>query len=404
MSSTERLLPEPLSSARATAPERGIAAFALLFLMETLVRATIITVLPLQAYAILKSASAVSFLYSAIGFVGLISSLVIPLLIQQFARRWVYTLGGVCFVLLGFAVTTGTELGLAIGLAARTFGTGCMMITVQLYVLDYIKKHDFVRNDALRMTVSTVGWTFAPLLGVWLAAHVSPEAPFLLSSGLALCLIALFWVLRLSDNRVIRKAKTPPPNPLMSFYRFFRQPRLRLAWLIAVGRSTFWAAFFVFGPILMVKTGQSSIAGAILIGLGNVLLLTAWHWGKLGAFVGIRLTTTICFTGMTVSLVAAGLTGTAMPLVTAGILLVTAFFASGLDAIGGVPFYRAVRPLERPQMASVYRTYLDASDLIPPMIYGLLLTRYDLGVVFLALSVFQALCAGLSWRYLPKGL
>ena len=107
---------------------------------------------------------------------------------------------------------------------------------------------------------------------------------------------------------------------------------------------------------------------------------------------------------MVLGLIAAGVFGTTTPLLTAGALLVTAFFASGLDAIGGVPFYRSVRPLERAQMASVYRTYLDASDLIPPMIYGVLLIWFDLGVVFLALSVFQAFCAVLAWRYLPKSL
>ncbi len=107
---------------------------------------------------------------------------------------------------------------------------------------------------------------------------------------------------------------------------------------------------------------------------------------------------------MFVSSLAAGLVGTAAPLVAAGILLVTALFATGLDAVGGVPFYRSVRPLERPEMASVYRTYLDAAELVPPVIYGVLLGFFGLGVVFVALSAFMLACGLVGWRYLPRSL
>lgn len=387
-----------------SAPAPGIASFATLFFIETLVRASIITVLPLEAYRILGNEQRVSFLYSTIGFCGLLSSLLIPFLIAWFARRWVYSLGAAAFVLIGFAVLTGTITGLTAGLVLRVFGTACLMITMQLYIMDYIRREQFVRNDALRMTVSTFGWTLGPPFGVFLHERVGAEVPFILSGLMAVVLIALFWFLRLSDNKVIRKANSPPPNPIRAFGRFFSQPRLRLAWLIVCGRSAFWSALFTFGPILMVANGQSSFAGGVLVGLANLLLITAWWWGKFGERFGIRGTITICFAGMFVSSLAAGLVGTSAPLVAAGILLVTALFATGLDAVGGVPFYRSVRPLERPEMASVYRTYLDAAELVPPVIYGLLLGFFGLGVVFVALSAFMLACGLVSWRYLPRSL
>ncbi len=36
-----------------------------------------------------------------------------------------------------------------------------------------------------------------------------------------------------------------------------------------------------------------------------------------------------------------------------------------LDSLGNIPFLRAVRPLERPQMMSVFRTYIDIGNLLP---------------------------------------
>ena len=46
-----------------------------------------------------------------------------------------------------------------------------------------------------------------------------------------------------------------------------------------------------------------------------------------------------------------------------------AFFAALIDGLGPVPFLRAVRARERPEMTAVYRTYLDASELLPPLAY-----------------------------------
>src|SRR3712207_6896512 len=42
-------------------------------------------------------------------------------------------------------------------------------------------------------------------------------------------------------------------------------------------------------------------------------------------------------------------------------------------SVGGAPFFRAAHAYERPQMTAVYRTNLDLSELLPPMIYSIVL-------------------------------
>ena len=55
-------------------------------------------------------------------------------------------------------------------------------------------------------------------------------------------------------------------------------------------------------------------------------------------------------------------------------------------------------------MTAVYRTNLDLSDLLPPLIYSAILGFAGLGAVFAALGLFCAFCAYVSWRHLPRSM
>ena len=220
----------------------------------------------------------------------------------------------------------------------------------------------------------------------------------------ATVLLALFWHYRLGDNPLIRPGKTRAANPLANIGRFVAQPRLRLAWVIAFGRSCFWTTFFVYAPILMVVTGEGELAGGLLVSAGNALLFTAVFWGRAGKKYGARNIMTLAFIAMTATLLAAGFCGERYPLVAGGFLFCCAFFAIALDALGSTAFMRAVRSFERPQMSAVYRTYLDLSELLPPLAYSVVLAFFGLGAVFATLGVFCAICALFTWRYLPKSM
>ena len=77
---------------------------------------------------------------------------------------------------------------------------------------------------------------------------------------------------------------------------------------------------------------------------------------------------------------AAGIAGTAAPYVAMGCLLVGSVAASALDGVGGIPFLRAVRHRERQQMAAVYRTYIDFSELIPAFVFAFALLWLPIGI------------------------
>ncbi|MEQ8666822.1 MAG: MFS transporter [Rhodospirillales bacterium] len=384
------------------APAPGIRVIAALTLIESFARAIVSTTIPIQALDLFGDEQVVSFVYTGMGLSALAFSFVIPTLIRVFARRYVYTAGAVALIVSGLAFMSFTQFGTVTGMIVRVIGVACLSVTLNLYVLDYIRREQFVLNDSVRLTLATFGWTIGPFLGVWLYTNYGPVVTYGFSMGFATVLIAVFWYLRMTDGKVIVRAQSKPPNPLRYVGRFFRQPRLRLAWLIAFGRSSFWGTFFVYGPLLMVLTGQGKEAGGVLVSAGNALLIVTILWGRLAQRTGIRPVVAFSFLTVGACMVGAGFAGESSPWLSAGFLLAGAFFVVPLDAVGGTPFYRAVRIYERPEMTSVYRTYIDFSELLPPLIYGLLLGVFGLGAVFLTLGIFLFACSVLSWVYLPR--
>jgi MFS family permease len=383
----------------------GAATFALLFTLESVTRATIATVIPLQAYAALQSSRAVSLMFTSVGSAGLVGSLFIPLLIRLVPRRWVYTLGASALIAAAALFARDGTAGLLAGLIVRVLGVACLNVTLNLYIMDTIPRGDLVRSEPLRLAVSGGAWTLCPSLGVFLYGRFGAIAADGLSAAAAALLLATFWAIRLSDNPAIARARRPPPpNPLRNIRRFIAQPRLRLGWLIAFGRSSWWSQFFTFAPLYMVISGHSELASALLISLGNATLFLNVLVGRLAERVGVRRVIVGAFllTGATM-LLAALIAPTGWSYVVAGLLLVASLWVSALDAVGNIPFLRAVRARERPQMTTVFRTYIDLSDLLPSAVYALLLTFFGLESVF-ATAGLSMLAIGLTARLLPRRL
>ncbi|MFP6743887.1 MAG: MFS transporter, partial [Alphaproteobacteria bacterium] len=68
-----------------------------------------------------------------------------------------------------------------------------------------------------------------------------------------------------------------------------------------------------------------------------------------------------------------------------------------------VPFLRAVRPRERPEMTTVYATYRDTARLSAPGIFALVLQVFALPAVFYTSGLIML---GMAWyaRYIPRRL
>jgi MFS family permease len=391
------------------APGRPDAwTFSGLFLLESVARSALLTVLPLAVYAAFRDKETVSLVYTCVSLVALGVSFAIPTLVGRLTRRWTYTLGaglvGLCALLVGL----GAGWTLPAALLARTAGAAMLSVTLSLYILDNIARRDLVRSEPMRLGASTIAWAAGPFAGVWLLQRFGPWAPALLSLGAVAALLVAFWTLRLKEGGPIRpgsaRAPARPRRPIAAVRRFAAQPRLRLAWTIAFARSAFWVTFFVYIPILMVEGGLGPTAAGLAVAAGNLMLLNNFVVGRLVARLSLRrviggallaaAALTLCVALL--SLASPGAAGVAM--------VAGAFFVAMLDGLGPIPFLRAVRAHEREEMTTIYRTYLDSSELAPQLAYFFLFMIAGFAGAFAGLAALLALVGYLSLRHLPRGM
>ena len=388
------------------APQRaGAYTFAAIFSVESFVRALNSTVVSLQAYDILGAAQKVSVLSTSVSVTVLAVTLFLPYLLRGMRRRWAYTFGAVLLMLASLALASHVVVGQASGMLLRNVGAAVMNISLQLYILDHIRRNDLARAEPLRLSLSTFSWMTGPALGVWLYVNWGPWGPQAVAFVSGLLLLGLFWYVRLSENvsgQALPQAEAF--NALDNVRRFLAQPRLRLAWLIAFGRSCYWTTFFIYGPLLVVEAGLDKTVGGIMISLSQAVLLTAWLAGRIAQRHGVRVVIAGSFVLCCVSSLLAGLAGTHSPYLAMGCLLAGSLAASALDGVGGIPFLRAVRHRERQSMSAVYRTHIDCSELIPSFVFAFALLWLPIGMVFVILAGALAVIALVAWRYLPKSL
>ncbi|MGH6930007.1 MAG: hypothetical protein ACREEV_16945, partial [Dongiaceae bacterium] len=84
-------------------------------------------------------------------------------------------------------------------------------------------------------------------------------------------------------------------------------------------------------------------------------------------------------------------------------LLVAAVGAVGLDVVSIVPFLRAVRARERPEMTMVFSLYRDSAALAPMALFSLLLTFFDMPAVYASVALGLLVCAVLA-HWLPRSM
>ena len=378
--------------------------FALLFALESLIRSLNATVLSVQAYDLLGSGQKVSVLATVVSLCVLITTLLIPYILGRVRRRYAYTFAVLLMIAASIALASFSVTGQVIGSYMRNTGAALLNVTLSLYIMDNIRKADFAQTEPLRLSLSTISWMAGPATGIWLYTEYGPLVPQVAAIGISLILLGVFWVLRISDTRSLPSGNLKPFNPLANVRRFVEQPRLRLAWVIAFGRSCFWATFFIYGPVLVIEGGLHKQTTGWMISGSQALLAGAFLYGRLALKTGVRPVIASCFAVITLSSLAAGIAGSAHPYIAIGFLLLGSLAASGIDGVGSIPFLRAVRYHERQHMAAVYRTFIDLSELVPGLIFAVALAYFDVNVVFIILAGWTAVVAFLSWRYLPRSL
>jgi MFS family permease len=375
-----------------------------IFAGESMLRALNVSVIPIQAYDLLGTSQKVSILSTVTAFIVLFTTLLLPYLLRGVRRRWVYTLGIACVMAAALAFAANQVETQVLGTLLRNIGASVMNITLSLYIMDNIAKSEMTTAEPVRMTVATFSWVMGPAVGTWLYTHYGILAPQIAAFIAGIILLIGFWAVRLRDNVTLTPGTLAAFDPLSNVKAFISQPRLRLAWCIAFGRSCFWSSLFIYGPLLMIEGGVAKSTAGYLVPISQLTLPLSVFFGWLANRIGVRRVVAASFFGIACAAALTGWFGKGAPFVAAGFMMFAAICASGLDGVGGIPFYRAVKPHQRQRMTSVYRSFFECAELIPGFLFMLLLLRFEIGIVFIVIAILSVFLAALTWKHLPKSM
>ena len=386
----------------ASLPRRQGTAFLSLFFIPAMAQAILLTVVPLEAFKLLGNARAVTMLYVVAGLMAVAGRFSIPFLVRLIRRRFVFTVGATSLAASSSLMAADQVPMLAVGIALSTFAFACLEITSQLYLLDHVSRNSLRHFEPMRIFVSAGPWTLGPWLGVYLQQKVGFAAPFVIAGSAAVCVLALFWWLRLGENAMLTGMRHAPLNPVRYLRRFFMQPRLRLAWVLSAGRSSWWNMFFVYVPIFAATSGLGAETGGALVSIGTGWMWLVPLWGWAGRRYGLRRLLQCGYAaGGVLSIAAAGASG--VPWLGAVLLLTAAFGVEMLDGAGNLLFLRAVHPYERAEMTTVFASYRDIAQFGPPAVCAVLLSVLTLPWVFVAGGV-TLLGSSILSRHVPQRL
>jgi len=256
--------------------------------------------------------------------------------------------------------------------------------------------------EPMRIFSAASVWAVGPWLGIFLKTHFGEYAPFIGTSITATVILSAFWYLRFSDDPIVSNMKKKPTNPIRFIGRFFSQPRLTLAWFLAIGRSSWWSMFFIYASIIVVESGMGETFSGLIVSIGISFVFLVSVWGKIGTRWGIRRLLTIGYIGAGIFAISISFMSDS-PWVAIGLLISAAFAASMIDGAGNIPFLRSVHPHERPGMTAVFMTYRDFGQLAPPAVFSIVLRSFELSAVFFAGGIGMLALAGLSLS-IPKRL
>jgi MFS family permease len=389
----------PVFLKRLTQP--GAEAFATLYAIESMARAVLSTVIPLEALRLLGDAHGVSIIFFAVSTFSLVASLSVPWFIRRTARRIVYTAGFLLLAAAPVLLGQGATTWVLAGMICRALAVVSLTICLSLYIMDFVRRHDFVRSEPMRLFYSAGAWCVGPFLGVYLAEAVDPWAPYAVSMVCAVAALGYFWLLRIGDHPAVQPARSAAPSPLQHVRRYFSQPRLALAWVLSMGRNIWWVIFFIYAPIYAVEAGLGDLMGGAIVSAGTGFLFLMPLMGRLVRRVGIRVVYLYSFGLVGLLTLAVPLVQQA-PLLGAMLLVSGAFGMTAIDAGGNMLFMFAVKRRERAEMTTVYSTFRDVADIAPPGVFSILLRFFELSAVFVVAGAGVLCLAALSARIHPR--
>jgi hypothetical protein len=373
--------------------------FAGFFFAASTARAVLLSILPLKALSLLGSAQHVSVLFFVVSVCGIGASLGIYSILRHISLRTGFLISSLAMVISIALLWTQDLWTFSLGMMFHVFGITSMEVILSLYVMQKIPRSQLSEFEPLRMVSTVMALSIGPWLGVYLQSRYADWLPFMVAAAGVLTTLIYFRWLGL-HHVVMKRSSFGTVNPVRHVRRFFRQPRLRLAWILTLARSSWWVLFIIYTPIYAVHSGLGELMGSAIVSIGSAWTLTVPYWGWIARRYSLRLLMRMGFI-VTSLMTLAIFVFAGIPSVAVVLLVFAALGATMLDGSGHVLFLRAVRSRERAEMTGVFQTYRDVANLAVPGIFAILLKVFALPIVY-AGGAGWTIAAAITSRHIPK--
>ena len=320
-------------------------------------------------------------------------------LINVLTRKYVLSIGIGLILGCNALFIIDTPVSFILGNALRMAGSGLILMCISLYTMDFIPRKQLASAESRKMVFAAMAWMMMPAVGTWMLVNVDQAAPFVISAAFSLLLLGFFWGLRIAEAKSIKPPDARAMNFIRNVRRYFANPHMRVAYLIAVVRSCSWVVIFTYGPIYMRAAGVPTEWVGLFVGSILSTLLFSPYLARFAQYLGIRRTILFSFIMSGVAMALLGLLPEATPL---GLLLlvVAALGLDMLETIGNIPFMRMVTPKVRVEMTSVFSTWREISFALTPGVAAVCLLVTDVSGLFVVLGGVL-LAAGILSNNMP---
>ena len=110
--------------------------------------------------------------------------------------------------------------------------------------MDFIPRRELATAESRKVLFSGIAWIIFPALGTWTWVNVGEDAPFYIATVILVILLGFFWFLRINESSSITPPSPDNINVARNVKSYFSNPHMRVAYLIAVARSSSWVMFF----------------------------------------------------------------------------------------------------------------------------------------------------------------
>ncbi len=171
-------------------------SFAAYFFIQNLPRGMLLSVIPLQAYALMGNAQDTSVLLFAVSVGGIVAALTLPLLIRRIGLYPAYLFSCAMMILSACLMMLEQLWLFSAGLFCHVFAIAAAEVTLSMYVMGRIARAQMTSFEPLRVFFNVTALTLGPFLGVYLESQVLHQLPFICS--VVFMHVAVIWLRRLA--------------------------------------------------------------------------------------------------------------------------------------------------------------------------------------------------------------